>query len=135
LQHPEHVGNDLISRVAHVGFADQTLAVVRDAIATGIEHVADADWLSQVAAEVPEAYSSLVHQLGVAPIPARDDLIEGYCVGVVTSLIDRDLLRQKKDLLGALQRMDGAIEPEKYGQLQLDLVRIETDRRLLRQND
>jgi DNA primase len=131
LQHPEHVGNDLVARVAHVGFGDQTLAVVRDAVATTIEHAGATDWLARVAAEVPALYVSLVQQLGVAPMPARDTLIESYCVGVVTSLIDRDLLRQKRDLLGAMQRMDAEAERDKYAAVQRELVRIEDERRAL----
>ncbi len=132
LQYPQEVGADLVRRAAGVGFIDNTLAVVRDAVATSLEHVAQPDWLSRVAEEVPAPFATLVKQLGVAPIPERAELIAVYCRGVVGALIDRELLRQKRDLLGTMQRLDAASEPEKYAQVQVDLVRVETERRALR---
>jgi DNA primase len=132
LQHPEAVGRDLALRMTSVGFGDPTLAVVRDAIATSIDGIETSAWLARVTAEVPPHFASLVHQLGVAPIPARDDLMAAYCVGVVGSLLDRDLLRRKKDLLGALQRLDAAADPTKYATIQRELVQLEADRRAVR---
>ena len=132
LQYPTEVGLDLITRVSHVGFVDNTLAVVRDAIATSLDSWESPDWLTLIASEVPAPFSTLVKQLGVAPIPERAELIGVYCTGVTAAIIDRDLLRQKKDLLGSLQRVDPSADTEKYGQIQRDLVRIESDRRALR---
>jgi DNA primase len=132
LQHPDAVGRDLALRMTNVGFGDQTLAVVRDAIATSIDGFETADWLARVTAEVPPHFASLVQQLGVAPIPARDDLMASYCVGVVGSLLDRDLLRRKKELLGALQRVDAAVDASKYATIQRELVQLEADRRAIR---
>jgi DNA primase len=56
-----------------------------------------------------------------------------YCARVTSDLIDRDLLRSKAELLGALQRTDAAAEPERYAGLQRDLVGIERERRQLRE--
>ncbi|MEQ1734826.1 MAG: DNA primase, partial [Rhodoglobus sp.] len=106
--------------------------VVRDAIATSLEHVESPDWLARIAAEVPAPFETLVKQLGVAPIPEREELMAVYCTGVAASLVDRDLLRQKRDLLGAMQRIDSAADPERYSQVQRDLVRVEAERRALR---
>jgi DNA primase len=132
LQYPSEVGADLVRRASSVGFVDNTLSVVRDAIATSVEHIASPDWLARVAGEVPAPFETLVKQLGVAPIPERAELIGVYCRGVTAALIDRDLLRQKKDLLGTMQRIDSAAEPERYAQVQRDLVRVEAERRALR---
>ena len=132
LQHPDAVGSELIARFGEVRFGDESLATVRDAIVTSAEHIASANWLPTVSAEVPEHYAMLVQQLAIAPIPQRDELMASYCIGVVTALIDRDLLRQKKELLGALQRLDKEALAEKYGELQRELVRIEADRRTIR---
>ena len=132
LQHPDAVGPELIRRASGVAFVDNTLAVIRDAVATSLEHVAEPEWLTRIAAEVPAPFATLVKQLGVAPIPEREELIAVYCTGVTSALIDRDLLRQKRDLLGSMQRLDAASEPDKYAQVQRDLVRIEADRRELR---
>jgi DNA primase len=132
LQHPAEIGEDMIRRVSQVAFADNTLAVVRDAIATSLDRWNSPGWLSAVADEVPATFSTLVKQLGVAPIPEREDRIAVYCRSVTADIVDRDLLRQKRDLLGAMQRLDAASEPEKYAQVQRDLVRVETERRALR---
>ncbi len=132
LQHPDAIGADLARRAAAVAFVDNTLAVVRDAIATSIEHIDSPGWLARVAAEVPAPFETLVKQLGVAPIPEREELMAAYCTGVATALVDRDLLRQKRDLLGTMQRIDSIAEPERYSQVQRDLVRVEAERRALR---
>ena len=132
VQHPTAVGRDLVARVGAVRFGDQSLAVVRDAIATSVDRIDDPGWLQVLADEVPAHYRALVQQLGVAPIPSREDFLAAYCQSLAVALIDRDLLRQKKDLLGALQRLDKAAEPDRYASLQAELVRTEADRRLIR---
>ncbi len=132
LQHPDAVGAELVRRASAVSFVDNTLAVVRDAIATSLEHVDSPGWLARIAAEVPAPFETLVKQLGVAPIPEREELMAVYCTGVAAALVDRDLLRQKRDLLGAMQRVDSAADPERFAQVQRDLVRVEAERRALR---
>ncbi len=133
LQYPQEVGADLVRRASEVQYVDHTLAVVRDAVGNAIEHLdAEQDWLTAVTNEVPLPFATLVRELGVAPIPERPDFIAVYCRGVVSALIDRDLQRQKRDLLGSLQRLDAAAEPDRYAALQRDLMRIETERRGLR---
>ena len=133
LQRPADVGVDFISRAARVAFFDNTLAVVRDGIATSLAHVEAADWLQRVADEVPVIFATLVKQLGVAPIPQREELLATYCRGVVSALIERELLRNKKDLMGALQRLDSAAEPARYAELQRELMATEAERRTLRE--
>jgi len=132
LQRPADVGLDLITRASRSAFTDNTLAVVRDAIATSLDHVDSPNWLAHIADEVPAPFATLVKQLGVAPIPEREELIGSYCASVTKNIIDRDLLRQKRDMLGALQRLDSAAEPERSSQIQRELMRIETERRAFR---
>ncbi len=133
LQYPKEIGAELMQRATGAAFSDHTLSVVRDAIATSIEQLETPHWLEGVAAEVPPSFSTLVNQLGVAPIPERADRIGAYARSVVVDLIDRDLLRRKRDLLGSMQRMDAAADPDRYGQVQRDLVSIESERRALRE--
>jgi DNA primase len=134
LQYPEHVGYDLASRAAAVAFSDSTLSVVRDGIATNLDQLSAPNWLARIAGDVPAPFASLVHQLGIAPIPERKELIPTYCTGVVGALIDRDLLRRKRELLGTMQRLDATADPAKYVQVQRDLVEVEAERRALRGN-
>jgi DNA primase len=132
LQYPTDVGRDLIERVVRVRFVNETLTVVRDAVATSVGSFDSPEWISAVTAEVPSSYASLVQQLAVGPIPERKDRMAAYCARVASDLVDRDLLRTKADLLGALQRTDSAAEPAKYRDLQEQLVGIELERRRLR---
>lgn len=133
LQHPADVGSELIERVTRVRFVNPTLTVVRDAVASSVGSVGDADWIGKVTAEVPQTYASLVQQLAVAPIPSKPDKLAAYCGQVANDLVDRDLLRTKADLLGALQRTDSVSEPDKHRQLQQELMDIESERRRLRE--
>jgi DNA primase len=134
LQHPTDVGHELVARVSMVRFVNPTLTVVRDAVATSIASLESPEWVSIVTAEVPSTYSSLVQQLAVAPIPSKQDRMAAYCAQVASDLVDRDLLRTKADLLGALQRTDRAAEPDKYRQLQEELVSVESERRGLHED-
>ena len=132
LQHPQSVGREFVNRIAGVRFGDASLAVVRDAIATSVDQLESPTWLQVIAAEVPAHYSMLVQQLGVAPIPAREEFMGAYCVSLAVAVVDRDLLRRKKELVGALQRTDSATDATKYQSLQRELVAIEADRRAIR---
>ena len=132
LQFPAMVGADLTRRATQTAFANQSLAVVRDGIATTLDALESPDWLARVAQEVPPPFSTLVTELGVAPIPERSEReLTAYVRSVTSSLIERDLLRRKADLLGRLQRADPE-QRDTYTTLQQELVQIEADRRKLR---
>ena len=132
LQHPDYVGEKLLAKAVRIGFTDGDLGVVRDAIAVNLAMAAAPDWAARVTAEVPQRFGKLVNELTVAPIPAREDKMPGYCRSIVTDFIDRDLLREKVELMGAMQRLDATTDAERFSAVQRDLVRIETERRALR---
>ena len=132
LQHPEHVGERLLGKAVRIGFTDGDLGVVRDAIAVNLGMAMAPDWAARVTSEVPQRFGKLVNELTVAPIPAREDKMPGYCRSIVTDFIDRDLLREKVELMGAMQRLDATADAERFSAVQRDLVRIETERRALR---
>jgi DNA primase len=132
LQYPTAVGRELVARVCDVRFANSTLGVIRDAVLTSVASLEQQDWVAIVTREVPESFLTLVQQLAVAPIPERAERIPAYCVQLARDLIDRDLLRSKAELLGALQRTDATAEPARYRELQESLVGVESERRRLR---
>jgi DNA primase len=134
LQYPDHVGRGLIERVTTVRFVNPTLTVVRDAIGASVAGLDGTDWVGAVTAEVPSPYASLVQQLAVGPIPSKPEKMAAYCAQVASDLVDRDLLRTKADLLGALQRTDSTRDPAKYREIQEQLVQVETERRRLRED-
>jgi DNA primase len=133
LQHPEAVPAEMVLRLTQAEFSNSSLAVVRDGIAGSMDSFDSPRWLDRVIDEVPLPFANLVKELGIAPLPqnGRRELTV-YCQGVTANLIDRDLLRQKRDLLGSLQRADATADPAGYRALQVELVRIESERRMLR---
>jgi DNA primase len=133
LQRPSLVGVDLLQRAVQTSFANQSLAVVRDAIAANVPHHEAADWLTRVVAEVPAPLQNLVRELAMAPLPERSEReLTRYARDITVALVDRDLLRQQAELLGRLQRAD-ASNRDLYRAIQSELVRVEAERRNLRE--
>ncbi|MFT4029643.1 MAG: DNA primase [Protaetiibacter sp.] len=132
LQYPEAVGPGLVGKAVEARFTNPTLAVVRDGIRAQLDHLDSPEWLQRVAEEVPQGFESLVTQLGIAPIPERAEQIAVYCRGVVTSLVDRELLRRKGELLGAMQRARSEGDSEREAALSRESVALESERRELR---
>jgi DNA primase len=132
LQFPQAVGPALVAKAVESRFTNQTLAIVRDAIRGQLDALESPEWLQRVGEEVPQGFESLVTQLGVAPIPEREEQIATYCRGVVTSLVDRDLLRRKGELLGAMQRARAEGDHERELSLSRASAALESERRELR---
>jgi DNA primase len=132
LQHPEAVGHELMSRATQAQFSNSTLAVIRDGIAASIDQASGPNWLSRVTEQVPTAFATLVTQLGVAPIPARAEQLDAYCEGIVIGLVDRDLLRRKAELLGAMHRAKGDGDTSRWDDLHRQEVALELERRQVR---
>lgn len=132
LQHPESIPRERANKVLQSSFSHGALALVRDAMISAFEHYQSQVWVAKVTEETPQALTTLVGQLAVAPLPGDAATIERYCLGVTASLLDRDLLRKKAELLGVLQRSDPQTDPDGYRGLQEQLVAIETERRQLR---
>lgn len=138
LQYPALVGADLTQRAVHSRFDNGTLAVVRDGIVGSLAGSADAahspDWIAHVVQEVPAPYANLVKELAVAPIPQRSEReLTAYVRGVASALVDKDLTRRKRELLGRLQRADPS-DRDAYNALQRELIQVEADRRRLRED-
>lgn len=132
VQHPDAVGADLLRHAIDCRFGNPSLAVIRDGIASVLASPEPQVRVDRVVAEVPQPFASLVQQLAVAPMPHRNEAeLTLYVQGVVSALVDRELLRQKSELLGRLQRTDRS-DVAAYAALQRALVEIETERRALR---
>lgn len=133
LQQPAIVGRSFLERASQVVFSNASLAVVCHGLVGALESFESTDWLDRVVEEVPGAFANLVRELALAPLPEREGReLTLYCIAITTDLIARDLLRRKAELIGQSQRMDAQAEPEKYRALQIELVRIEAERRALR---
>ncbi|GAA1784572.1 DNA primase [Agromyces lapidis] len=132
LQYPDRVGDELLRHAVDSRFGDATLAVVRDGVAAVLGSTDPRLRIDRVVAEVPAPFAGVVQQLAVLPVPQRNDAeLEAWARGVVSSLIDRELLRQKSELLGRLQRLSTA-DQATFSALQRALVELEQERRALR---
>jgi DNA primase len=134
LQHPDAVGAERARAVLGTHFSHGALALVRDAMVSAFENYNTPSWVTKVTEETPPALSALVGQLSVAPLPQKPDQVDRYAQGVTASLLDRELLRKKAELMSLLQRSDADAEPEGYRTLQEQLVAIEAERRGLRED-
>ena len=133
LQRPTLIGRDILDSAVQTSFANTSLAVVRDAIAASLAHFEAPDWLDRVVSEVPDTFKNLVQELAMANLPERTEKdVARYVREITIVLIDKDLLRLKAELLGRLRRAD-ANDTEMYRTLQRELVRVEAERRALRE--
>ena len=132
LQHPDAVGAERARAVLETHVSHGALALVRDAMVSAFEYYNTPSWVSKVTEETPPALAALVGQLSVAPLPQKPDHVERYAQGVTGSLLDRELLRKKAELMSLLQRSDATAEG--YRGLQEQLVAIEAERRALRED-
>lgn len=133
LQHPEVIPLERASLVLQAHFSHGALALVRDAILAVFDHYGEPGWVGRVQAEIPDTLQVFVQQMAVHPLPERDDEAGRYALGVTATLLDKDLLRRKGQLLSTLQR--SVAGSDEYAALQRQLVEIETTRRALREGD
>jgi DNA primase len=134
LQHPATVGFELMQRAARARIENSALAVVRDAIGASLDRFDSADWLDVVLGQTPSPFDTLAKELAVAPIPEREGReITTYCRGIVVSIVERDLIREKSELLGQSFRTDMKTEPERWREIQVRIAAVEAERRSIRQ--
>ncbi|MGO2112483.1 MAG: DNA primase [Pseudoclavibacter sp.] len=135
LQHPQALDPAMFERILACELSDATLATVRDGVAASRQAMGTNRWIAIVSEEVPREFASLVSELAMSPLPIGDEpeRVAGYVRAIGSSLIERDLLRRKAELLGALQRTDHAADPERARELQRALVEIEQEKRALRE--
>ncbi|TWX40579.1 DNA primase [Frigoribacterium sp. ACAM 257] len=132
LQHPDAVGFELMRRAVRARLETSSLAVVRDAIGASLDKFGDASWLDVVLDQTPAPFDALAKELAVAPIPERQDReITTYCRGIVVSVVERDLIREKSELMGRSFRTDVKTDPEKWREIQVQLAALEGERRAL----
>ncbi len=132
LQQPVAIGAELLAQAVTAEVHEPALRVVRDAIAAALTGVGAPGWFEQVLAEAPEPYRDLIRELALAPMPQnRPELLEAYARDVVASLLDRDLLALKGELVARMQRIGDPGDPGSR-RIQEQLAALESARRGLR---
>jgi DNA primase len=134
IQYPELVGLELAADAVQSAIMDANLATVRDAIGANVNELGGETWLDRIQNDLPQDFKPLVTQLAVAPLPQKNaEQTQSYCRGVVISLIERDLVRRKSELVGRLQRTS-VDQGEVSREIQRELLELETKRRSLRED-
>lgn len=132
LQHPTAIGEELMHQAVTAHVSDDTLRVVRDAMAAALPAMHSENWFQQVLAEAPQPFRSFINELAVAPMPtSTPDAIERYSRDVVASLLERDLLSLKAQLVARMQRIGDPTHPDSRT-IQEQLASLEIARRSLR---
>ena len=133
LQQAEAVGPELMQQAVTAEVSTPQLRVVRDALAQALGALGTEHWIETVLAAAPETHQGLVRELAIAPIPQRKpELIPAYAREVVVSLLDRDLLGLKQELLARMQRIGDPSDPGSR-RIQEQLAALEAARRGLRE--
>ena len=89
-------------------------------------------WLEAVRNHLPEPLHGYLAQLSVTPLPAAtEQQMRNYAVGVITSLVEMHINREKSDKLAHLNRLNAQREPDLYQQLNRELLDLELQRRSL----
>ncbi len=133
LQQGDAIGAELLQQAATAQVNEPNLRIVRDAIASALPALGTPEWLETVSAATPETHRGLFRELTVLPMPERRaEHLPVYARDVVVSLLDRDLVGLKQELLARMQRIGDSSDPGSR-RLQEQLVALEAARRGLRE--
>ena len=132
LQQSEAIGLEHLQQAVTAQMQDPHLVIVRDAIARALPGYESGQWVKQVLDHTPATHHGLVRELAIAPLPHRHpEQLGEYAKELVVSLLDRDLLSIKGELVARMQRIGDSSDPGSR-RIQEQLMVIETARRNLR---
>ncbi|KAM9862464.1 DNA primase [Leucobacter sp. BZR 635] len=131
IQQGPAVGPELLSQAVTAQVTEPNLKLVRDALQTALPSLGG-DWIESILEATPPSHQGLVRELAIASMPQRDPaLLPEYSREVVISLLDRDLVSLKQELLARMQRI-GDSTSEASRRVQEQLAALEHARRGLR---
>ncbi len=129
------LSSEQVSGALEAQFQHPALTVIRDAVLTARAELGSESALERILGELPPGYGALAREIALAPIPELNEkLAAGYAQGVINSLLNRELLRKKAELLARLQRTSPE-QAEEYRSIQTALVEIENERRKLSESE
>lgn len=133
LQHPGAIDPELYAQASTALVSEPSLAVIRDAIAVNLPAEQSPAWVERVIHSTPAPFVDFARELAIAPLPQKNaELLDAYARDVVTSLLERDLLSLKAELVRRLQR-SGETSAEESRRIQEQIVSLEQARRSLRE--
>lgn len=126
------VGQELLAQAVTAQVTEPQLRIVRDALQMALPSLEGGSWVESVLEATPPSHQGLVRELAIASMPQRDpSLLPEYSREVVISLLDRDLVSLKQELLARMQRI-GDSTSEASRRVQEQLAALEHARRGLR---
>ncbi|KIP53464.1 DNA primase [Leucobacter komagatae] len=132
IQQGPSVGSELLSQAVTAQVTEPHLRVVRDALHTALPSLEGGAWVESILEATPPSHQGLVRELAIASMPQRDPaLLPEYAREVVISLLDRDLVSLKQELLARMQRIGDPMS-EQSRRVQEQLAALEHARRGLR---
>ncbi|GAA1117867.1 DNA primase [Nesterenkonia jeotgali] len=135
LQHPTHLTAEQWEEIFTVRFTAPAHQAIHDGVRIAAASASDPrNWVQAVREEVPEPIKSFVSELAVTALPTNsDEHLEKYCQSILNRLVELKITHQKANLLGRLQRMDPAQNPQEHQALNRELMELELRRRALRE--
>lgn len=135
LQHPTHLTAEQWEEIFTVRFTAPAHQAIHDGVRIAAASASDPrNWVNAVRDEVPEPIKSFVSELAVTALPTNsDEHLEKYCQSILNRLVELKITHQKANLLGRLQRMDPARDPEEHQAINRELMELEQRRRALRE--
>ncbi|MDO4920039.1 DNA primase [Kocuria sp.] len=137
LQVPDLVPASYWEHFESAGMTYRVHQVVHDAVVGARADLGDQlqggrAWLEAVRNHLPEPLHGYLAQLSVTPLPAAtEQQMRNYAVGVLTSLVEMHINREKSDKLAHLNRLNAQREPDLYQRLNRELLDLELQRRSL----
>ncbi|MGO1435151.1 MAG: DNA primase [Canibacter sp.] len=132
LQFPQSIGEELLVQAVTAQVTHPALWPIRDAIASNLPAEGGALWVERVIHAVPGELQDLARQLVVAPLPERTpETVAIYAREIVISLLDRDLVSLKTELLARMQRV-GDPSDSRARRMSEQIMALENARRALR---
>lgn len=134
LQYPHMLSEAQLDGVLSYRFSDPSLDTIRNAIITSRPALGTPQWLPQVQEDLPQAFMPLAMDLSMVALPTGPgpEQVAAYVRSLAASLIERDLLRRKAELLSELQRTDIETDPMRHRELSEELVAVEQRKREIR---
>ncbi|WP_144942292.1 MULTISPECIES: DNA primase [Kocuria] len=137
LQVPDLVPTTYWGHFESAGMTYRVHQVMHDALVTARSEIGEQVqggrvWLEAVRSHLPDQLHGYLAQLSVTPLPAAtEQQMRNYAVGVLTSLVEMHINREKSDKLAHLNRLNAQREPDLYQQLNRELLELELQRRSL----
>lgn len=134
LQHPDLL-DPAFNTLPDQFFRHPAYQAVRTSIVTagGIDGNADDKWVRRVSeASANDAVRSMVNELAVEPMPAGENALDRYAREQLARAQALVLSQQIDELRSKMQRL-AADDDAEYGQVFAELVRLENDRRRLKE--